>query len=362
VVQKTEVVLIYFGVIMISKFLSQTYYKNTVLEYITVLVMLIVGFTIIKLIKYYTKKYFMKLDAKEDKNINFKLENVNKYIVPFLYLGVIYLSVESLTIPKSIDKILQTVLIIITTWFLIRFASQALKYFLTGYIENADKESDRKKIKALTSLFNVIVYVVGFLFLLDNLGINITAIATGLGIGGIAVALAAQALLGDLFSYFVIFFDRPFEIGDFISLETKSGTIEQIGIKSTKIRSLSGELIVVSNSSLTNSKIHNYKALKRRRVVFSLGIKYDTKIEQLKAIPEIISTIIARHDKIELDRCTFASYGDFSLNYEIVVFFDSPDYKEYMQTQHEINLEIFEEFGKQNIEFAFPTHTIHVEK
>ncbi|HPN38098.1 MAG TPA: mechanosensitive ion channel family protein [Melioribacteraceae bacterium] len=347
---------------MIKKFLDIRYFGNSVYDYIIAVSIFIISILLISVLKYVVKKYIFKSVNESIESKEHKFNNFKKYLVPLLYLTGFYLAFESLQIPKNVEKIVQTIYIILNTYYIVKFVGRVLNLILTGYINKADEESGKKKIKALTSLFNVLVYVIGFLFLLDNLGINVTAIVAGLGIGGIAVALAAQALLGDLFSYFVIFFDRPFEIGDFITVDTKSGTIEQIGIKSTKIRSLTGELIIVSNSNLTNSRIHNFKALKRRRYVFTISVTYQTTLDKLKIIPNIISNIISMHEKAELDRCTFASFGNSSLNFEIVLFYDSSDYKEFMITLDSINLQIFEDFKKNQIDFAYPTQTIFLEK
>jgi small-conductance mechanosensitive channel len=347
---------------MLNNILKQSYFGNTIYDYILAASIFLFSIIIIVFIKLIVKKIIYKSETNSLENKQHKFTNFKKYLVPLLYLTAFYLSFESLSIPVKLEKIVQTIYIILTTYYIVKFVGRILNLILMGYINNSEEESGKKKIKALTSLFNVLVYVLGFLFMLDNLGINITGIVAGLGIGGIAVALAAQALLGDLFSYFVIFFDRPFEIGDFINVDNKSGTIEQIGIKSTKIRSLSGELIIISNSNLTNSRIHNFKALKRRRHVFTLGVTYQTAADKLRIIPEIISNIIKQYDNTELDRCTFANFGNFSLNFEVVIFYDSSDYKEFMITLDKINLQIFEEFNKNQIEFAYPTQTIFLEK
>jgi small-conductance mechanosensitive channel len=197
---------------------------------------------------------------------------------------------------------------------------------------------------------------------LDNLGFEIATIVAGLGISGIAVALAAQAILGDLFSYFVIFFDKPFEIGDFIIFDDKKGVIEKIGIKSTKIRSLSGEVVVVSNSNLTNARLHNYKKMERRRVAFTIGVTYQTKAEHLKYIPGKIQEVIEGLELTEFDRCHFNNYGNFSLDFETVYYVLSNDYKIYMDIQQEINLTLYENFAEKGIEFAYPTQTLYLNK
>ena len=180
--------------------------------------------------------------------------------------------------------------------------------------------------------------------------------------GGIAIALAAQAVLVDLFSYFTIFFDRPFEIGDFIVVGEYMGTVEHVGIKTSRIRSLGGEELVFSNTDLTNSRLKNYKRMHKRRVVFQIGVKYDTTLENIKEIPSVIKGIIDSVPDTEFDRSHFYSYGDFSLNFETVFYVINNDYTKYMDVREKINISIMEKFNKMGIEFAFPTQTLHIKK
>lgn len=202
----------------------------------------------------------------------------------------------------------------------------------------------------------------GLVFLLDNLGFRVSAVITGLGIGGIAVALAAQAILGDLFAYFVIFFDRPFETGDFIVVEDKQGAVEYIGLKTTRVRSLNGEQLIFSNKDLTDSRIHNYKKMERRRAVFQLGVTYQTPLEQIREISGLVKQIIENQQDVVFDRGHFTKYGDFSLNFEFVYYILATDYNKYMDIQQTINLAIFELFEKKGIEFAYPTQTLFMTK
>ena len=199
-------------------------------------------------------------------------------------------------------------------------------------------------------------------FVLDNLGVKISAVVASLGIGGIAVALAAQTILGDLFSYFLILFDKPFEIGDFIIVGDKMGVVEYIGIKTTRIRALGGEQLIISNTDLTNSRVHNFKKMERRRVVFKLGVTYQTSAHNLKMIPQLIKGIIDKQVDATFDRGHFANYGDFSLNYEFVYYVTGPDHTKYMDIQQAINLSIFEAFATEKIEFAYPTQTLIVNR
>jgi small-conductance mechanosensitive channel len=238
-----------------------------------------------------------------------------------------------------------------------------LNYSLERYWVKKEVDTSRQRsLKGIIIILKVAVWGAGLTFLLDNLGFKISALVAGLGIGGIAVALAAQAILGDLFSYFVIFFDRPFEIGDFIIVGDYLGSIEHIGIKTTRVRSLGGEQLVFSNTDLTNSRIRNYKRMEKRRVVFKFGVIYQTTSDQLKEIPGIIKKTIERIENTGFDRAHFSSYGNFSLDFEIVYYVMSGDYNKYMDIQQNINFAIKEEFEKRGIEFAYPTQTLFMEK
>ncbi|MFC1599390.1 mechanosensitive ion channel family protein, partial [Candidatus Omnitrophota bacterium] len=212
------------------------------------------------------------------------------------------------------------------------------------------------------SVSKFLIWGLAIIFFLDNLGFKVSTVIAGLGIGGVAVALAAQAVLGDLFSYFAIIFDRPFEIGDFIIIGEYLGTIEHIGVKTTRIRSLGGEQLVFSNTDLTNSRVRNYKRMQKRRVVFKLGVTYQTSLDQLKAVPGIIEKAIKSIDNTTFDRAHFLSYGDFSLVLEVVYYVLTGDYNKYMDIQQSINFAIKEEFEKRGIEFAYPTQTLYVNK
>mgnify|MGYP000314634949 CR=1 FL=1 len=156
----------------------------------------------------------------------------------------------------------------------------------------------------------------------------------------------------------MLFRSKPFEIGDFIIIDDKMGSIEYIGIKTTRIRTLGGEQLICSNTDLTNSRVHNYKRMEKRRVVFSFGVTYQTPASKIKKIPSIVKDIIQRDEGNTFDRAHFSSYGDFSLNFEVVYYVMSADYNIYMDRQQEINISIFETFEKENIEFAYPTQTI----
>ncbi len=210
-------------------------------------------------------------------------------------------------------------------------------------------------------LARVILWSMVVLLILDSIpGVEVTSLITGLGIGGLAVGLALQSILGDLFASFTIALDKPFVIGDFIVVGDYSGTVEDIGLKSTRLRSLSGEQMIFSNTDLLNSRIRNYKRMTRRRVAFSIGATYETPAEKLERIPELVRQIIEAQAGATFDRAHFKSMGDFSLNYEVVYYVETPDYVAYMDIQQAINLALFRRFGEEGIEFAYPTQVVYL--
>jgi small-conductance mechanosensitive channel len=345
-------------------FLNQTLWGNTAERYLIAAGILIAGIVLIKIFKtivlYRLKKWADKTETTLD---DFLIKGVEKSIVPLLYYGIFYVAVTSLILNPQFQKILQIVSLVILTFFIVRFVSSTIMFTLTYFIKKQERGDEKaRQLRGMTVLINVFVWVIGIVFLMDNLGFNISAVVAGLGIGGIAIALAAQAILGDLFSYFVIFFDRPFEVGDFIIVGDKVGAVEYTGIKTTRIRALSGEQLVFSNTDLTNSRIHNYKKMERRRVVFKLGVIYQTTAEQLESIPKIVREIIESQQDVTFDRGHFATYGDFSLNFEFVYYVTGADYNKYMDIQQSINMKIYRTFEEKGIEFAYPTQTVFVNK
>ncbi|MBX3390856.1 MAG: mechanosensitive ion channel family protein [Phycisphaeraceae bacterium] len=225
--------------------------------------------------------------------------------------------------------------------------------------DGASTHSAAATIVSLRWAVLAIVYALVLLLALQNLGIDITALIAGLGIGGIAVALAAQNILGDLFASLSIALDKPFVVGDFIISGSEMGTIEHIGLKTTRVRSLSGEQLVFANSDLLKSRIRNYKRMAERRVVFNFGVVYATAADQLEQIPKMVRKIIEGNEKLRFDRCHFAKFGGSSLDFEAVYYIKSPDYNAHMDALQSINLAIARQFRDAGIDFAFPSQTIY---
>lgn len=215
-------------------------------------------------------------------------------------------------------------------------------------------------LRAVSFISRLIVWSLLLLFALDNLGVNVGTMIAGLGIGGIAIALALQNTLSDLFCFVSILLDKPFTIGDFVIVGDYMGTVEHVGIKTTRIKSLHGEQIIVSNNDMVSSRIKNYKRMEERRVSFTIGVVYDTAADKLARIPDMIKQIIQTAPHTRLDRVHFARFGDFSLNFECVYYVLTSDYNAYMDIQQSINYATFRKFEAESIEFAFPTQTLHV--
>ncbi|MGH9458198.1 MAG: mechanosensitive ion channel family protein [Thermoanaerobaculia bacterium] len=207
----------------------------------------------------------------------------------------------------------------------------------------------------------VAVWILAVLVTLQNLGFDITALVAGLGVGGIAVALAAQNILGDLFASLSIVLDKPFVLGDFIVVGGEMGTVEHIGLKTTRVRSLSGEQLVFPNSDLLASRVRNFKRMTERRVVFAFGVLYTTTREQLEQIPRIVRETVEASGNVRFDRAHFKGFGDSALDFEVVYWMLGADYNDYMDTQQTINLELFSRLQAVGVGFAFPTRTLHVE-
>lgn len=230
-----------------------------------------------------------------------------------------------------------------------------------GFIHR-DQPNMRQSLNALIPAVRVFLWAIGIVFVLDNLGFDISAVVTGLGIGGVAIALASQGILQDLFSYFSILLDRPFEIGDFIVVGDMSGTVQQVGIKTTRLQSLDGEQLILANTDLTASRIQNFQRMTQRRIAFNLGVTYETTKTQLELIPDILRHIIEGIPQVTFDRAHFASFGDSSLNYEVVYLVETNDYMVYRDVQQQMNLTIKEQFDKAGIEFAYPTQVLYLNR
>jgi small-conductance mechanosensitive channel len=231
------------------------------------------------------------------------------------------------------------------------------------YRNDADRKaasdlSSRTTIAAFSFVARATLWVMLALVALDRLGYNVSTLVTGLGVGGIAVALAVQNILGDLFAALAIVLDKPFVVGDTINVDTLTGTVEHVGLKTTRLRSVNGEQLIFANADLLKSRIRNFKHMQERRVVFTIGVTYDTPPEKMERIPGIIREAIVAHTPVRFDRSHFSGYADSSLLFETVYFVLTSDYLAYMNIHQSVNLTILRRFNEEKIAFAYPTRTV----
>jgi small-conductance mechanosensitive channel len=241
------------------------------------------------------------------------------------------------------------------------WGNTALRSWLGQYYENRAADPARATSAAAVGFIaRMVLWVVVLLMILDNLGVNITTLVASLGIGGIAVALAVQNILGDLFASLSIVLDKPFVIGDFLIVDKYLGTVEYVGLKTTRLRSLGGEQLVFSNADLLRSRLQNMTRLETRRAAFTVGVTYDTPAAKLRAVPGMLAEIVQSQPKVKLDRSHFTGVGASAMNFEVVYFYGSPDFNAFMDVQQEIYLQMVERFAAEGIEFAYPTQTLRL--
>jgi small-conductance mechanosensitive channel len=282
----------------------------------------------------------------------------------FLFLLVVSVFAGSLSLDLEPDfrSIILSGVMVATLIQVGIWVSTGLQIWLEHYRKTEEDGANRTTMNALSFIGRLVLWVVIFLLVIDNLGVDVTALVAGMGIGGIAVALAVQNILGDLFASLSIVLDKPFVNGDFIVVGDMAGSVEHVGIKTTRIRSISGEQLVFSNSDLLQSRVRNFGRMEQRRVVFSLGVTYQTPADKLERIPSLVQAAIESQQNVRFDRSHFASYGDFALNFETVYYVGSSDYTQHMDILQAVNLQIYRTFEEEGIEFAYPTQTLFVAK
>ena len=340
---------------------------NTVGDYVLggmVFVGLMVLFKFIQLVILSRLEYLTKHTTTDIDDIFIRI--VGSIRPKFYGFLALYIATRVLILPLWADSTLVIALLVFAIYQVVHAFGIFIDYVGDKKLKNEnggdDDSGSHTAVEIIKTISQIGLWTIGILLILSNLGIEVTSLIAGLGIGGIAIAFALQAVLGDLFSSFTIYFDKPFKVGDFIVVGDLAGTVERVGIKTTRLRALQGEEVIISNSDLTGSRIHNYKRMDKRRILFSFGVVYETPVSKLKEIPSIVENVFKAVENAALDRAHFKSLGDFSLNFEIVYHVLSDDYGEYMDIQQRVNTALREAFETENIAFAFPTQTVYVAK
>lgn len=347
----------------ITSLLSTAVLGNTLSAYVIALGLFLAIFLGLHLLLLIVKNRLDAFSKKTKTQVDDVLSSMLHAIHPFEYACIaLFIALETLTLNPVLNKVISIGFISLITYMVIHAISILLSVFLQLTINSDHFDNNKSALSNLITLGKALLWIFGSFIILSNAGIDITSLIAGLGIGGIAVALALQSILGDLFASFVIHIDKPFLVGDFIIVGDKMGVVDKIGIKTTRVRALQGEELVFSNKQLTEAQIQNFKKMRERRVVFTVGVTYETPPKQLQEVPALLRTIIEGQQAVRFDRAHFVRFDDSALTFEMVYYVLSDDYNAYMDTQQQINFEILTAFLERNISLAYPTQTLYIQQ
>jgi small-conductance mechanosensitive channel len=290
-------------------------------------------------------------------------EIVSATRLPFIVSVALLAGATQLELAPGQARLMQYAWMIVLISQLALWANRLIKVAVERSFEHSRQSNPAGAtyLMVVGLISRIVVWSIGLLAILDNLGFNITTLMASLGIGGIAVALAVQNILGDMFSSISISLDKPFVLGDFIVIDDFMGTVEYVGMKTTRLRSLGGEQIIISNNELLKQRIRNYQRMRERRIQFEFGIAYQTPVEVVEQIPAMVKDIVSTgRSEVRFDRAHFRSYGDSALEFEVVYIVLTPDYNKYMDIQQDINLALMRRFRELGISFAHPTRVVYV--
>jgi small-conductance mechanosensitive channel len=347
------------------EFLTKVFYHNTVAVWLAALAVAVAAWIVLLILKRVTYLKLKALSARTATTFDDLIAVLAQKIKPlFVLVFSIYLGSTVLKLPASVVAVLGRLAILSLLFQGAVWAAEVVSYFISRSRgkEEGEDAAGATMMGLLNFMVRLAIWGAVLIIALDNFGVHVTTLVAGLGIGGIAVAMALQSILGDLFASLAIVLDKPFLVGDFIVVDNLMGSVEHIGIKTTRIRSLSGEQLVFGNGDLLKSRIRNYKRMSERRVVFSVGVVYQTPADKLAAIPGLIKEAVEAQPGTRFDRSHFNNYGPFSLDIETVYWVLSPDYNTYMDVHQAVNLAIFRRFAAEGIDFAYPTQTLFVER
>jgi len=341
--------------------LTSVFFNNTVRTWIVALGVMVVVFVVLRLLRGIVHRWALTFTRRTSAEWHALVADlVRRTQFYFLLVVSLYAGVQVLTLPETLKTVLEKTAIISILLQGIVWGTSVFDSWIARSRRQKGEEDKASlaMFSALGYIGRVVLWSMAVLLILDNLGINITTLIAGLGVGGIAMALAIQNVLGDLFASMSIVLDKPFIIGDFIRIDDLQGTVEHIGLKTTRIRSLSGEQIIFANSDLLKSRVKNYKRMAERRIIFMIGVTYQTPPEKLEALPGMIRKIVESQENTRFGRSHFREFGDSALLFETVYFVTVADYEVFMDIQQAINLALFRKLAAEGIEFAYPTQTV----
>lgn len=342
--------------------MDATFYGNTVLEYLVALGISTAVLLLVVVIRSLTRRRFARAAETPTDFDDFALDLARRTKLILLLLPAVHLGLRALTVAPEVRRLVEQTATLSLIAQVALWCAAVVDFWLTRYRERRAQVQPEAvtTINAFRLAAVVAIWIVAALAAIDNLGFDITALIAGLGIGGVAIALATQNILGDLFASLSIVLDKPFVVGDFIIVGETLGSVEHIGLKTTRIRSLGGEQIVISNGELLKSRIRNMKRMAERRVLFRIGVVYQTPAETLERIPVMIRQIIEQQPQTRVDRIHFMAFADSWLEFEVVYWISDADYNLYADIQQAVNLGIVRAFEGAGVAFAYPTRTLYM--
>ena len=335
--------------------LDDRYWGNTTRQWLWAMATSVAALLLCLFIRSVVRRQYQRLTTTSQVElIEVPLQIFSRTTSLFLLVLGFYVGALTLEMSEHQRHIVERVLIIAVCWQVGLWATTgALAWIhLKQRVKTSEDRATAGTLGIIAIMVRILIWSVVVLLTLDNLGINVTTLVAGLGIGGIAFALAVQNVLGDLLASLSITLDKPFVLGDALGIDDISGAVEQIGLKTTRLRSVTGEQIIMPNADLLKSRVRNYGRMQERRIVFTIGVTYETPRAKLERVPDELKRIIVAQKQTRFDRCHFARFGSSAIEFEVVYFMLTADYNTYMDVQQNINLQVHEWFEREHIEFA----------
>ena len=342
-------------------FISQEIALNPLTRYLTALAIAGVGIGLIWLVKGAISRYAVKWLATAGKHgVDQKMaEDVGATLAPLLYLFPLYYALDSLNFSPTLHRVISFIIMVLFITRTVRFFSALASFATDIYLKRHQESLNSTVGRALSPIIRVIFWTVGITIILDNMGLKVSSLLAGLGIVGVAVGLASQTILGDFFGYMVIIMDRPFSIGDYIACGDMAGTVESIGLKTTRLRTVSGEVLVCPNGDITKQRIANYRLMHRRTRSFTFSVSYETPPQKVRAIPDMVREAAKNIDHLSITRVFFTELGDSGLIFEVAYAVHGRVLEDALAAQQGLYLGLLDRFAKENISFAYPTRRVH---
>jgi len=338
---------------------------NVVGDYVAAIGIFIVLAVALKVIQWLMLLKLAALAKKTKTDIDDMLITIVKSLKPaFYYIVAFFFAVRTIEFSVIGDKIINGIFVAIIAYQIVIALQILIDYVIKKKFTDSDGDGvvDNSIVSLMSGMAKFALWAIGLLMVLTNLGVNVTGLVAGLGVGGLAIAFALQGVFADLFASFSIYLDKPFSVGDYIVIGEHRGNVEKIGIKTTRIRAPQGEEIVISNQELTSARVQNFKKLEERRVSVDFGVTYETSSEKLKKIPSIIKTIIENEKNLRFGRIHFTKFADSALIFSLIYHVSSSEYEVHLDAQQNMNFKIKEAFEREGIDMAYPTQTLYLAK